>query len=72
MNLCLLIHLRNCDLKIKLNGKRLHETDSVRYLRIQIVKRLTWKQQINHAALKLDKANAIVYKNSEVSLLCYI
>ena len=38
----------DCDLKIKLNGKRLYETDSVRYLRIQIDKRLTWKQQINY------------------------
>ena len=29
-----------CDLKIKLNGKRLSETDSVKYLGIQIDKRL--------------------------------
>ena len=52
----------DCDLKIKLNGKRLYETDSVRYLGIQIDKRLTWKQQINHGALKLDKANAMLSK----------
>ena len=31
------------DLKIKPNGKSLYETDSVRYLGIQIDKRLTWK-----------------------------
>ena len=53
---------RDCDLKIRLNGKRLFETDSVRYLGIQIDKRLTWKQQINHVALKLDKANAMLSK----------
>ena len=47
----------DCDLKIKLNGKRLYKTDSVKYLWIQIAKRLTWKQQINHAALKLNKTN---------------
>ena len=47
-------------MRIKLNGKRLYETDSVRYLGIQIDKRLTWKQQINHVALKLNKANAIL------------
>ena len=47
-----------CDLKIKLSGKRLYETDSVKYLRIQIDKRLTWKQHINHVARKLNKANA--------------
>ena len=52
----------DCDLKIKLNGKRLYETDSVRYLGIQIDKRLTWKQQINNVALKLNKANAMLSK----------
>ena len=52
----------DCDLKIKLNGERLYETDSVKYLGIQIDKRLTWKQQINHAALKLNKANAMLSK----------
>ena len=31
----------DCDLKIKLNGKRLYEADSVKYLGIQIGKRLT-------------------------------
>ena len=70
----------DCDLKIKLNGKRLCKTDSVSYLGIQIDKTLTWKQQINHVALRLNKTNAIIvkiktcigYKNSEVGLLSYI
>ena len=52
----------DCDLEIKLNGKRLYETDSVKYLGIQIDKRLTWKQHINHVALKLNKANAMLSK----------
>ena len=52
----------DCDLKIKLNGKRLYETDSVKYLGIQIDQRLTGKQQINHVALKLNKANAMLSK----------
>ena len=52
----------DCDLKIKLNGKRLYETDSVKHLAIQIDKKLTWKQQINHAVLKLNKANAMLSK----------
>ena len=52
----------DCDLKIKLNGKRLYETDSVKYLGIKIDKRLTWKQHINHAALKLNKTNAMLSK----------
>ena len=52
----------DCDLKIKLNGKTLYQTDSVRYLGIQIDKRLVWKQQINHVALMLNKANAMLSK----------
>ena len=52
----------DCDLKIKLNGKRLYETDSVKYLGIQADKRLTWKQQINHVALMPNKANAMLSK----------
>ena len=52
----------DCDLKIRLNGKRLYETNSVNYLGIQIDKRLTWKQQINHVASKLNKANAMSSK----------
>ena len=49
----------DCNLKIRLNGKRLYETDPVKYQGIQIDKRLSWKQQINHVALELNKANAI-------------
>ena len=56
----------DCDLKIKLNGKRLYETDSVKYLGIQIDKRLTCKQQINHVALKLNKSNAMLSKLRQV------
>ena len=52
----------DCDLKIKLNGKSLYKLDSVRYLGIQIGKRLTWKHQINHVAFKLNKANAMLSK----------
>ena len=47
-------------MKIKLNEKRLYQIDLVRYLGIQIDKRLAWKQQINHVALKLNKANTML------------
>ena len=33
-----------CDLKIKLIGKTLNQTDSTKYFKIQIGKNLTWKQ----------------------------
>ena len=52
----------DCDLKFKLNGKRPYETDSARNFGIQIEKRLAWMQQINHVALKLNKANAMLSK----------
>ena len=51
-----------CHSKIKLNGKRLYETDSVKYLGIQIDKRLTWKRKMNHVALTLNKANDMLSK----------
>ena len=57
----------DCDLEIKLNGKRLYETDSVRCLGILIDKRLTRKPQINNVALKLNKANDMWSKLRHVS-----
>ena len=51
------------DLKIKLNGIfKLYETGSFKYLRMQIDKDLTWKQQVNHVAIKLYKTNAMLSK----------
>ena len=41
------------NLKIKLNGKRLYETNSVKYLGIRIDNKLNWKAHINDTALKL-------------------
>ena len=49
-------------LKIKLNGKRLYETNSVKYLGIRIDNKLNWKAHINDIALKLIRANAMLYK----------
>ena len=49
-------------LKIKLNGKRLYETNSVKYLGIRIDNKLNWKVHINDIALKLIRANAMLYK----------
>ena len=52
----------DCDLKNKLNRQKLFETDSVKYLGIQIDKRLTWKRKMNHVALTLNKANDMLSK----------
>ena len=49
-------------LKLKLNGKRLYPTNSVKYLGISINENLNWKQQISDVAIKLKKANGILSK----------
>ena len=41
------------DLKLKLNGKRIYPTKSVKYLGIKIDESLTWNEHINDLAIKL-------------------
>ena len=49
-------------MKIKLNGKRLYPTDSVRYLGAKIDCKLNWKSHVNATATKLNRVNANFYK----------
>ena len=49
-------------MKIKLNGKRLYSSDSVRYLGVKIDSKLNWKNHVNAIATKLHRANAMLYK----------
>ena len=49
-------------MKIKLNGKRLYSSDSVRYLGVKIDSKLNWKNHVNAIAPKLHRANAMLYK----------
>ena len=49
-------------LKLKLNGKRLYQTSSVKYLGIKIDQYLNWQDHINNIAIKLNKANVMLYK----------
>ena len=50
------------DLKLKLNGKRLYPTKCVNYLGIKIDESLIWNEHINDIAIKLSRANAMIYK----------
>ena len=54
--------LTDVPLKLKLNGKRLYPTNSVKYLGINIDENLNWKQQISDIAIKWNKANGILSK----------
>ena len=48
-------------LKLKLNGKRLYPTKS----KISWNESLTWNEHINDSAIKLSRANAMLYKVRE-------
>ena len=49
-------------MKLKLNGKRLHNTNSVKYLGIKTDENLNWHERINNVAVKLNRANAMLSK----------
>ena len=53
------------DLKLILNGKRLYSTKSVKYLGTKIDENLTWIDHINDIAIKLNRANAMLFKVRE-------
>ena len=57
------------NLKRKLNQKRLYETNSVKYLGIRIHNKLNWTAHINDIALKLFRANAMLYKVRDLLML---
>ena len=50
------------DLKIKLCGKRLYPTESVKYLGIKIDTTLSWQYHVNDLSIKLNRANALLFK----------
>ena len=50
------------DLKIKLCGKRLYPTESVKYLGVKIDTNLTWQHHVNDLSIKLNRANTLFFK----------
>ena len=50
------------EIKIKLNEKRLYPSQSVWYLGIKIDHNMNWKNHINDNAVKLNRANALLFK----------
>ena len=52
----------NSSFKIKLDGKRLLPTTSVKYLGVLLDEHLTWSPQILHVQMKLNRVNGIISK----------
>ena len=50
------------EIKIKLTGKRLYPSNSVKYLSVRIDKFLHWHDQVNNITVKLNRANALLLK----------
>ena len=50
------------DLKMKLCGKRLYPTESVKYLGVKIDINLSWQYHVNDLSTKLNRANALLFK----------
>ena len=48
-------------IKIKLSHKRFYPSKLVKYLGIKIDGNLNWKQHIHNIAIKLNRANALLY-----------
>ena len=62
--------LLDYQLDLKLNGKRLYQTSSVKYLGIKIDQYLNWQYHINNIAIKLNKANAMLSGNFNINYSC--
>ena len=50
------------DLRIKLCGKRLYPTESVKYLGVKIDTNLSWQYHVNDLSIKLNRVNALLFK----------
>ena len=50
------------DLKVRLCGKRLYPTESVKYLGVKIDANLNWQCQVNDLSIKLNRPNALLFK----------
>ena len=54
------------DLKTKLCGKRLYPTESIKYLGVKIDKNVIWWHYINDFSIKLNRANAFLFKMRKI------
>ena len=50
------------DLKIKIYGKRLYPTESVKYLDVKIDTNLSWQYHVSDLSVKLNRGDALLFK----------
>ena len=50
------------DLKMKFCVKRLYNTESIKYLGVRIYTNLSWQYGVNDISIKLNRANALLFK----------
>ena len=50
------------DLRIKLCGERLYVLESVKYFGVKIDTNLSWQYHVNDLSIKLNRANALLFK----------
>ena len=51
------------DFNLKLYGERLYPTESaIKYLAVKIDTILTWQHHVNDLSIKLNRANALIFK----------
>jgi len=53
---------QNCNFEISMNGVRIQQTDSIKYLGVIIDNKLSWKPQISSLCRKLSQACGVVSK----------
>jgi len=53
---------QNCNFEYFMNGVRIQQTESIKYLGVMIDKKLSWKQQIRSLCRKLSQACGVVCK----------
>ena len=59
------------DLKIKLCGKRLYPTESVKYIGVKIDTNLSWQYHVNDLSIKLNRAMLFSSKWENMLVLKY-
>ena len=54
------------ELKVRLCGKGLYPTESVKYLGVKIDPNFNWQCQANDLSVKLNRTNALLFENKKI------